>query len=198
MIEILFGSLLNNARLSKLTHFYESSNFSTRSFLDFCQIKCISPGNVAKTGFNKQSIDFHTSYAVFEHIPIHVLKAILEEGNRIITDDGLFIHRIDYSDHFSHSDTNISAINFLQFSDTEWDKYAGNTFMYTNRLRHDDYLNLFQSSGHRILLDETYKNQRSLELLISDKLQLSERFKPKTAEMLSISGSWIVSQKIDY
>ena len=51
---------------------------------------------------------------------------------------------VDYSDHFSHSDQTISSINFLRYSDDEWQRYAGNRYMYMNRLRHDDVLALFR------------------------------------------------------
>ena len=194
-IQKLFGSLLDKKRLDKLLYFYKSSTFSTSSFLEFCQIKYIAPGNAAKTRLKEKSIDFHTSYTVFEHIPPMVLKEIIKEGNRIISDGGLFIHRIDYSDHFSHSDKTISAINFLQYSDSEWNRYAGNRYMYMNRLRHDDFLNMFESLGHRIVLNSPEVDKQSLDLLRSGSLQLNERFKTKSEDMLSIRDSWIASKK---
>lgn len=92
-IEKLFGSLLDSERLNDLLHFYKGTRFSMSSFLDFFRIKYIAPGNAAKTELNEQSVDFHTSYNVLEHIPPKVLKGIFEEGNRIISNNGLFIHR---------------------------------------------------------------------------------------------------------
>jgi len=195
-IEKLFGSLLDKKRLNDLLHFYnKGTRFSMSSFLDFFRIKYIAPGNAAKTELNEQSVDFHTSYNVLEHISPKVLKGIFEEGNRIISKNGLFIHRIDYSDHFSHSDKTISAINFLQYSDSEWDKYAGNRYMYMNRLRHDDFLNIFRRAGHRILVNEPDVDQRSLELMRAGGVQFDERFKAKSEEVLSIISSWVVAQR---
>lgn len=194
VIQELFGSLLYKKRLDDLLYFYNSSTFSTGSFLEFCQIKYVAPGDAAKTGLKEKSIDFHTSYAVFEHIPPMILKNIIEEGNRIISDGGLFVNRIDYSDHYSHSDKTVSAINFLQYSDSEWDRYAGNRYMYMNRLRHDDFLTMFESVGHRIVLNIPDVDERSLDLLRFGSLQLNERFKSKSVDVLSIRSSWIVSQ----
>ncbi len=196
-IQSLFGSLLDKGRLDDLLAFSRNVDFSTRAFLDLCRIDYIAPGDAASTGLPPQGIDFHTSYTVFEHIPPEVLKRILEEGNRIIRDDGLFVHRIDYSDHFSHSDKRISAINFLQYSDEEWKRYAGNRYMYMNRLRHDDFVRLFKSVGHRILDAQTDVDQRARELLSNGVLKLDERFSIKPKEILSISASWIVSRKSD-
>jgi hypothetical protein len=106
----------------------------------------------------------------------------------------LFVHRIDYSDHFSHSDASISPINFLQYSDAEWARYAGNRYMYMNRLRHDDFLALFESAGHRILAAAPAVDARSLDLLETGRLRVNKRFEKKSHETLSIWGSWIVSQ----
>jgi hypothetical protein len=124
-IETLLVPFLDRQRLSELAKLRNSANITTESILDLCQITYIAPGDASKTNLEDKSIDFHTSYTVFEHIPPDVLRKIVREGNRIIGDNGLFVHRIDYSDHFSHSDKEISAINFLQYSDHEWNRYAG-------------------------------------------------------------------------
>ena len=100
----LFGSLVDKRRLDELLAFSRDSHFSVSAFLDLCRVDYVAPGDAADTRLPDRSIDFHTSYAVFEHIPMEVLSQILEEGNRIIKNGGLFIRRIDYSDHFSHSD----------------------------------------------------------------------------------------------
>lgn len=193
-IRKLFGSLMHEDRINDLLHFIRNTSFSTSAFLDLCRINYIAPGNAANTTLPPQSIDFHTSYAVFEHIPLEVLKKIIYEGNKIIGNNGLFIHRIDYGDHFSYADKAISRINFLKFSDDEWKRYAGNRYMYMNRLRHDDYIRLFQSAGHRILAVDTYVDQQIQELLRSGNLRLNERFRAKSEDVLSITGAWIVSQ----
>jgi len=194
-IENLFGSLLDNKRWNTLLEFTKNANFSTEAYLNLCQIDYIAPSNAANTGLAPHSIDFHTSSKVFEHIPLEILKQIIKEGNRIINKNGLFIHDIDYSDHFSHSDTKISAINFLSYSDHEWERYAGNRYMYMNRLRHDDFLELFRHIGHNIVENIPKIDKRSQDLLKSGVLQLDERFKKKSEDILSISGSWIVSNK---
>lgn len=193
-ISRLFGPLIQRDRLDKLLQFNAIAPFSTPAFLDLCGIVYVAPGDASKTNLPSQSIDFHTSYTVFEHIPVDVLKAILDEGNRIMKDGGLFVHRIDYSDHFSQSDKTISAINFLHYSDQEWSRYAGNRYMYMNRLRHDDYIQLFQTAGHRIVAEKLDVDQRSKELLRSGALQLDERFRGKSVDLLAIKGAWIATQ----
>ena len=103
-IIMLFGLFLDKDRFNILLNFYKNKEFSLKSFLALCNIEYIAPGDASNTNLPNQSIDFHTSYTVFEHIPLNILNAIMQEGNRIIKPDGMFVHRIDYSDHFSHSD----------------------------------------------------------------------------------------------
>jgi hypothetical protein len=196
-VRALFGALLHQKRLDDLLQFATDAEFSLARFLDLCCIEHIAPGDAARTGLPARSVDFHTSYTVLEHIPPEVLSQILDEGNRIVRADGLFVHRIDYSDHFSHSDRTISSINFLQYSEATWARYAGNRFMYMNRLRHDDFLALFQSAGHRIVAATPSVDQRALQVLGDGSLRLSERFTSKARDVLSIRGSWLVSQKND-
>ncbi|GAB2578931.1 hypothetical protein ISP15_00570 [Dyella jejuensis] len=195
--QALFGALLNSKRFDALLYLQRQDDFRLQNLLDLCQIKYIAPGDAARTGLNQASIDFHTSFNVFEHIPGHVLLAILAEGNRIISDSGMFVHRVDYSDHFSHSDMRISPINFLQYSDARWDRYAGNRYMYMNRLRHDDFLALFESAGQSILATEPMVDVASLELLRRGKLNIDPRFGAKAVEVLATTDSWIISAKAE-
>jgi hypothetical protein len=194
-IRKLFGSLLREKRMDDLLDFSRSGSFLTRAFLDLCCIQYVAPGDAAATALPPKSIDFHTSYTVLEHIQPDVLKKILVEGNRIMRDNGLFIHGIDYSDHFAHSDKTMSPINFLRFSDEQWERYAGNRYMYMNRLRHDDFLELFQSVGHRILTNQPTIDARSLELLKAATFPLSERFRGTSKEILATCSAWLVTQK---
>lgn len=194
-IQRLFGPMLDQQRLDDLLRLRGQSDLRVDALFELCQIRYIAPGDATRTGLDHGSIDFHTSFNVFEHIPPAILEKILAEGNRIIRDGGLFVHRIDYSDHFSHSDGSISPINFLQYTDTEWDKYADNRYMYMNRLRHDDFVDLFQSVGQRILTTEPTVHPPSRELLASHRLNVDRRFEAKSEEVLATTDAWIVSKK---
>ena len=193
-VQNLFGSLLIEKRFNELITYYSENNFTKNSFLDLCCIDYIAPGNASETNLESKSIDFHTSYAVFEHIRPKDISLILKEGKRIISDTGLFIHKIDYKDHFSYSDNNISSINFLQYSDEEWKRYAGNNYMYMNRLRHDDFINLFRSAGHQILESNILTDKEILSFLRTGKINLNELFINKPEEIISISESCIISR----
>jgi SAM-dependent methyltransferase len=190
----LFGGRIYDGRLDKLMELTDKK-WRLVDLLELCNIKYLAPVDAANLSIPSESVDFHSSYTVFEHIPPKALKAILKEGNRIIKSGGIFIHRIDYSDHFSHSDNTISPINFLKFSEDKWDKIAGNMYMYMNRLRVDDFIELFQSSNHRILTNEPEVTPSVYELLREGDFTLNDRFAGKSEDVLATTGSWIVSEK---
>jgi len=194
-IRNVFGELLDNKRFNRLLDYSQKKNIRKKDVLELCQIEYIAPGDAAKTNLPNNSIQYHVSHNVYEHIPLTIIQDILEEGNRIIAEDGLFINEIDYGDHFSCVDNNISAINFLQYGDKEWAQYAGNRYMYMNRARHDDFIELFTKVGHRFLEIEPHINQQVEKVLENNEIILDARFKDKPQEILSITDSMFVTRK---
>lgn len=130
------------------------------------------------------SADYHVSNTVLEHIPPAGLREMLGEAKRVLRQTGLLVHIVDPSDHFSHSDDSISAVNFLQFTDAEWDRLAGNQFMYQNRLRAPDYLNLFKSAGVHLLRTEETVDPESVAALRNG-FPADKRFGQMTPEALA-------------
>lgn len=155
-------------------------------------IRYLAPVDTACLNFESQSVDYHVSFTVLEHIPPKTLENILIEGKRLLRPDGLFIHYIDFSDHFSHSDNSISSINFLQFTDEEWERLAGNRYMYHNRLRVDDFADLFKSIGLKILFMAPGLDEKALAEL-KQGFPLHERFRNKDARTIATGGAWIVA-----
>jgi SAM-dependent methyltransferase len=130
------------------------------------------------------SADYHVSNTVLEHIPPTGLRELIAEAKRVLREDGLLVHNIDPSDHFSHSDDTIPAVNFLRFSNSEWDRLAGNQFMYQNRLRAPDYVALFENAGVRVLRKERAVDAESLAALRNG-FPKNEAFSRMTTEELA-------------
>jgi hypothetical protein len=120
------------------------------------------------------------------------LQRILKEAKRLTKEDGLIVHYIDLTDHFSHSDQSITYINFLQFSEDQWKRLAGNRYMYHSRLRIDDYLDMFKSLECKIVCSETIVDERSLAA-IHQGFPLDERFKNKDPKTNATVRAWIVA-----
>lgn len=155
-----------------------------RALLKLMNIDYRSPADAADLPVADRSFDFHISYTVLEHIPGEVISRILVEARRVLAPGGLVIHFVDPSDHFSHDDKSITAINFLQFSESEWDRWAGNQFMYHNRLRSREYLDLFRKAGIEILRRQLEVDEPSLRAL-QDGFGLHPRYRDLPAEELA-------------
>jgi SAM-dependent methyltransferase len=148
-------------RLARLVE----SRKNPRRFLEQAGIAYLAPKDAANTGFPAQSVDCHYSMTVLEHIPESNLRDILGEARRILKPDGLALHFIDPSDHFQHQDRSITPINFLQFSDEEWRRLAGNQFAYCNRMRASDFLRLIAERGFVVARSEPVVDQQCKDIL---------------------------------
>ena len=102
---------------------------------------------------------------VFEHVPPLIIAAILKEARRVLRPRGVLFHTIDLSDHFFYGDDSITRINFLRFSDKQWHRWAGNKYMYHNRLRVAEHLKLFETAGVSLERESRAVDERSLEAL---------------------------------
>lgn len=149
------------------------------NFLSEGNIQYLAPADAADTGLPDASVDYHISTTVFEHIPRTDIERILKEAKRILKKDGIAIHFIDLSDHFQHQDNSITRINFLRYSNEEWEKIAGNQFAYCNRQRASDYIALFKDAGFDICRFETKEDEearRSLE----NGFKVNEKFRDRS------------------
>ena len=190
-VKFLFNSFIKepqfNDRFDKLI----STNANLDTLLDLMNIEYLAPADATSLQIKNNSIDFYFSIDVFEHIPPHIIRNVLSEAKRILSKDGLIVHRIDLSDHFSHFDRSITSINFLQFTEKQWNQWAGNRFMYHNRLRACEYYELFEQQGVKILSAEELIDDRSVKL-IEKGFCLDNRFIGYSPQELAVYGLNII------
>jgi len=165
---------------------------SLRELLSLTNIRYWAPADASCLPLEATSIDYHVSFTVLEHIPVPGLKGIFQEGRRVLRPGGLFIHGIDFTDHFAHSDDAISSVNFLQFSESEWEGLAGNRFMFHNRLRVDEFQNLLQELNLEILALDSKVDDDAVELLRKG-FPLNERFRTKDSSTNAATDAWVVA-----
>jgi len=194
----LLAPFLVEKRFQKLCRFNKKNFMSSDKILKQLKIFYYSPADAAKTALETSSIDYYISHAVFEHIPINDIYNILNEANRIIKNNGAFVHWIDYSDHFSHSDSSISALNFLKYNRKQWNFIAGNKFMYMNRLRHDDFVKVFKTSKQKIIKSITKNDKKVFHLLKNKKIKIHKDFDCKSKFNLQIRSAWFLLKKANY
>jgi SAM-dependent methyltransferase len=153
-----------------------------------------APADARDTKIKEKTIDCITSTNTLEHIPPEDIKAILKESHRILRDDGIMSFQIDYQDHYSYFDKNISVYNFLEFSEINWNLFFNPSLHYQNRLRHNDYLDIIDDVGFEILSDKYIEGQLAdIEKIKS--LDLDQKFSKYSLSELAVRGTQIVLRK---
>ncbi len=165
---------------------------SLRELFSLTNIRYWAPADASHLPLPANSVDYHISFTVLEHIPSAILKRIFEEGRRVLKPSGLFVHNIDFSDHFAHSDDAISSVNFLQFSDREWEGLAGNRYMFHNRLRLDEFQYLLTELDLQILALHSTVDDEAIDVLESG-FPLNERFRSKDPTTNAAKDAWVVA-----
>ena len=157
-------------------------------------IEYIAPFDARKSGWESASIDYITATKVLCHIPEPDLQLIMGECGRILRNDGLAAFVIDYRDQYSYSDASIGPYNYLQFADNEWNRFNP-PLHYQNRMRHSDYLRVFEQAGLEPVVAEGARpddaNDKSF-----DGIKLAARFASYDVQDLkTVRGEFVLRKK---
>jgi hypothetical protein len=193
MVIRMFGPRTENRgfheRLELLLNFKGELN----KLLSLLNIRYMASADAARLGIPDQSIDYHISFGVIEHIQRELLDGILVEARRVLKKAGLAVHYATLADPFSGDDDSISPVNFLRFSEEQWVSIAGNRYMYHNRLRVDELRELFERAGFRILDLDVQMHPESLRVLKTGTLPLDRRFRDKSPETNASQSVWLTA-----
>jgi SAM-dependent methyltransferase len=138
-------------------------------------------GDASRLPISDRHTGFIVSNSVMEHIYPDVLSPILAEFRRLLRTDGCMSHVIDLSDHFAHLDVRITPYNFLRFTDRWW-RAIDNSIQPQNRLRVDDYRNLFAETGWVSASETTNPGDESA----LHQIKLADRFRAKPLEVNAV------------
>lgn len=152
----------------------------------------LAPCDCRRLPFPDGSIDIVTSRTVLEHVPPRVVAAIFHEARRILRPGGLMLHDIDHSDHWSHRDRRLSAVNFLQYPDWLFRLTCANPQNYQNRLRHSEYLGMLRNAGFLLKRQHCAVNPVSMSVL--PKMRMARRFRSFDPEDLATTCSILLAE----
>ena len=157
---------------------------------DMAKIHYAAPLDFKKTPYPSDFFDLIYSHTVLEHVPTKDILPLLTECRRILRPDGIISCFIGYADHWHYFDRSITPYNFLQYSERQWRKYSP-SFQYQNRLRHSDYLKLFEEAGFEVL----EVNPTSEDDAVFDTVRLHPEFSRYDRDDLKIIEAWVVGKK---
>jgi hypothetical protein len=116
-------------------------------------IKYLAPADARCAELLTGSVRHIVTTDTLEHIPAPQIAAILRECHRVLTADGLVSMIIDYQDHWSYADPSLDRFNFLRYGHRTW-QFLNPPTHWQNRLRHKDYIALFEQAGFQIVACE--------------------------------------------
>lgn len=122
---------------------------SFAEFEDLAEFGIIYRAPMRITDISDESFDCFYSIDTLEHIPPVPLAEVLTTSRMRLKPGGIAVHIIDYSDHYAR-EGGASRINFLRYSDRDWERH-NSKFLYMNRLRHGQFLELFEKAGYRTI-----------------------------------------------
>ncbi len=171
-------------QLSKMLQLKSDSKIVNREDLTQFGIKYKAPWDAAKSGLENQTLDACISTNTLEHIPEASIVDIFTELRRTLKDTGIVSANIDYSDHYAHTDRSISLLNYLKYDTKSWQKY-NHACHYQNRLRHYDYIRIFEELGFSVIEQKLSFDEQNIpqevENLFKDK---NESWKATSAHII--------------
>jgi len=136
------------------------------------------------TETNLDSVDFIYSNSVLEHVKN--VERNIESMSKILNLRGYMYHNIDLRDHYNFN----KPFLFYKYEDSTWDKYMTKEGVsYTNRLRYDDFVDLFKKYGFEIIYEKTKKQKLNQK-------KLSSRFRNKSKDILEIANLSVLLRRV--
>lgn len=160
--------------------------------LDTCNIKYIASTKLNEINFPESYFDLFFSRSVLQRVPIPDLNAYLQNAYRALRIGGISYHIIHHTDHNARHDGKLEALHYLRYSDKFYDLLQSKRFNYQNRLRHNEFMNLFKQIGFEEIVEDTV----SLNPGLANKVVLSERFHSIPLEDILIMRTQLISKRI--
>jgi SAM-dependent methyltransferase len=191
LVHELFGGRAESDEFRRRFALLAREGLDVAALRDVTGIEYVAPQDARRVPLADGAVDYQVSNNVLEHIQPDELRDILVEGRRVVRTDGLLVHRIDFSDHFSEVDARISTVNFLQYSEKRWRWYGGNRYNYHNRLRIDELETILADAGLAIIGAHPEIDRGAVRLLESG-FALDRRFAGKPAAINATASAVMV------
>lgn len=144
-----------------------------------------APCDAAATGLQAASLDVVFSNSVLEHVPPSAIERCLTESRRILRPGGVVFHSVNCGDHYAYVDRNVHQLHYLKFSDAAWRRWD-NSFLYQNRLRATDFVNVACAVDFTIELDTSRPHPTRLQQLATTRVH--RQFSHYTRDQLAITS----------
>ena len=82
-----------------------------------------APADATRSLLPDGDVDVVFSNSVLEHVPPEVIDAMYAESMRVLSPRGVMFHSVNCGDHYAYVDRNVHQLNYLRYSDEEWQRW---------------------------------------------------------------------------
>jgi SAM-dependent methyltransferase len=149
-----------------------------------------APKDATATGLPSGSVDLYYTFYVLECVPLDVLHALCREARRLLRPSGRFYAMMGCISDYAAIDKRLHPFHYLSYSDEEWTRIAGNRMKHLNRLREQEYLEIFQQHAATVLDIEHDLRPEDVEYV--GKMPLAARFARLTPAQNAVMRTQII------
>jgi len=166
---------------------------SMKQMLDLANITYVAPGDALANRLPDGSVDLFFAYSVFEHLPMKLLHAFCREANRLLRPGiGRMCVQFDCGDNFAGYDKSLHALDYLRYTDAEWDRLVNDNNRYHfNRLREQEFLEILKAHGAAV--DSVHSLSYPGYAEYVQAMPVAERFRRFTPEQNAVAGSEVIA-----
>lgn len=99
-----------------------------------------------------EKFDLIFSNSVLEHLTLAGLEDLTANCRRYLKPAGVMVHGIDLKDHINP----LNPLGLYKYSDQQWAALSAGSIFYVNRLRHTDFVRLFERHDFTIVDCDPY------------------------------------------
>jgi SAM-dependent methyltransferase len=164
-----------------------------KDLLKRARVELCAPADARATELPSCSVDLVYSNSVMEHVPKETIRDIMFESKRILRPGGVALHNVACNDHYAHIDPEISFVNYLQYDESQWNRWWNNSLQYQNRLRAPEFCDLATEAGFEVIYKRTNVRPGTREALAT--LHVASDFLGFSTEDLATTSIDFVAQK---
>ncbi len=149
-----------------------------------------APKDATATGLPSASIDLYYTFYVLDNVPLDILHALCREARRLLKPSGRFYAMMGCMSDYATIDKNLHPFHYLSYSDEEWMRITGSRMKHLNRLREQEYIEVFQQHAATILDVEHDLRPEDVEHVRT--MPLAARFAHLTPEQNAVVRTQII------
>lgn len=107
----------------------------------------VAPADTCALPIESGTVDAVISSLVLQCIPQHLLAPVLVESWRILSSQGVAVHRLRLSDEYAAADAHRNHLEYLKYSQATWERWYNHRLKHQNRLRSSQFSKLFEDAG---------------------------------------------------